>query len=49
MKSFGSDPGMGRILDQILDWRIGSVTAEEVDRVASMAGEATKIGTPRPE
>ena len=27
---------------------IGSLTAEEVDPVASMAGEAAKIGTPRP-
>ena len=40
------------LLDRILDWVgswIGSLTAEEVDRMASMAGEATKIGTPRPE
>ena len=46
---------LDRILDRILDWIgsrtgswIGSLTAEEVDPVASMAGEAAKIGTPRP-
>ena len=54
--SFGPDPELDLILNRILDWIwswtgswIGSVTAEEVDPVASMAGEATKIGTPRPE